>query len=393
MSAAEARRIAVRAQGLGRARSSAASGTRAIMNVFERIGLIQIDSVNVIVRSHYFPLFSRLGSYDITLLERLVWERRGRRLFEYWGHEASLIPLALHPLFRWRMERARRGEGTWGRIASIAREKPDYVRSILREVTERGPLASGDIAEHRRSGGGWWGWSEVKTALEYLFWSGALTTAKRRNFERLYDLPERVFAAEILALPTPDEPTAKRELLRIASRALGVATRADLRDYFRLEADANVRIDELVDAGDLLPIGVEGWPQPAYLARDTVIPRRAHASTLLSPFDSLVWRRERDRRVFGFDYRIEIYVPAHKRVHGYYVLPFLHGDRLAARIDAKARRDTGVLDIIAVHFEDDRPAAELREALRSELGALAAWLGLADVRVPRDMNTASRTAR
>ncbi len=393
MSAAEARRIALRAQGFGVPRASTATGARAIMTVFERIGLIQIDSVNVLVRSHYFPLFSRLGDYDVKLLERLVWEKRGRRLFEYWGHEASLIPLTLHPLFRWRMERARRGEGTWGRIAQIARDKPDYVRAILREVTERGPLASGDIAEHRRGSGGWWEWSEVKIALEYLFWSGALTTATRRNFERLYDLPERVFAADILALPTPDEATAKRELLRIASRALGVATRGDLRDYFRLEADANARIDELVENGDLLVTTIEGWRQPAYLARDVVVPRRVNASTLLSPFDSLVWERDRDRRLFGFDYRIEIYVPAAKRVHGYYVLPFLHGDRLAARVDAKARRADGMLDVIAVHYEDERPAIELRDALRAEFDALAAWLGLADIRLPRNMSTAGRTAR
>jgi uncharacterized protein YcaQ len=377
VSAPEARRIALRAQGFCGPPPGGANGTRAIMSVFERIGLVQIDSVNVIVRSHYFPLFSRLGSYDVKLLERLVWERRGRRLFEYWGHEASLIPLALHPLFRWRMARAARGEGTWGRIASIAREKPQFVAAILREVEQRGSLASGDIAQHRSTGGGWWGWSEVKIALEYLFWSGALTTAKRRNFERLYDLPERVFPSAVLAAPTPDEPAAKRELLRIAARALGIATRADLRDYFRLEVDANERIDELVEAGDLLAVAVDGWKQPAFVTPATVIPRSIDARALLSPFDSLVWERSRDRRLFGFDYRIEIYTPAAKRVHGYYVLPFLHGDRLAARVDAKARRDTGVLEIIAIHYEDGKPALELRDALATSLDELAAWLGLA----------------
>jgi uncharacterized protein YcaQ len=353
------------------------------MRVFDRIGLIQIDSVNVIVRSHYLPLFSRLGAYDRNLLERLVWEKRGRKLFEYWGHEASLIPLTLHPLFRWRMARAERGEGTWGRIATIARDKPDFVKAILREVEQRGPLGSGDIAEHRSTGGGWWGWSEVKIALEYLFWSGIVTTAKRRNFERLYDLPERVFTPDVLALATPDEASAKRELLRIAARALGLATRLDLRDYFRLDIDANERIDELVEAGDLLPVAVEGWKQQAYLARDTVIPRRIDASALLSPFDSLVWERSRDRRVFDFDYRIEIYTPAAKRIHGYYVLPFLHGDRLAARIDAKSRRDSGELDVIAIHYEDERPALELRDGLREALKGLASWLGLAKTTFPR----------
>lgn len=353
------------------------------MGVFDRIGLVQIDSVNVIVRSHYFPLFSRLGAYDATLLERLVWEQRGRKLFEYWGHEASLIPLTLHPLFRWRMARAERGTGTWGSVAAIAREKPAFVAAILREVRERGPLASGDIAEHRSTGGGWWGWSDVKVALEYLFWSGRVTTAKRRNFERLYDLPERVFAPEVLAAPTPDEAEAQRELLRLASRALGIATRADLRDYFRLDAEANARIDELVEAGDLLPVTVDGWKQAGLLARDIVVPRRVEARTLLSPFDSLVWERNRDRRLFDFDYRIEIYTPAHKRVHGYYVLPFLYGDRLAARVDAKARRESGVLDVIAIHYEDERPPLDLRAALRTSLDELAAWLGLPHVKMPR----------
>jgi uncharacterized protein YcaQ len=387
LSAAEARRIALRAQGFGSTRLTGACGARALMSVFERIGLVQIDSVNVLVRSHYFPLFSRLGAYDVKLLERLVWEKRGRKLFEYWGHEASLIPLTMYPLFRWRMARAARGEGTWGRVAAIAREKPGFVKAILREVEQRGPLASGDIAEHRSTGGGWWGWSEVKVALEYLFWSGAVTTARRRNFERLYDLPERVFAPAILAAPTPDEASAKRELMRIAARALGIATRLDLRDYFRLETDANERIDELVEHGDLVPVRVEGWKQQAYLARDAIVPRRIDARALLSPFDSLVWERSRDRRVFDFDYRIEIYTPAPKRVHGYYVLPFLYGDRFAARVDVKARRDTGVLDAIAVHYEDAQPALELRDELRVELEALAGWLGLTRVKIGRTTRT------
>jgi uncharacterized protein YcaQ len=373
----------LRAQGFGGPRRAGAPGTQALLGAFDRIGLVQMDSVNVIVRSHYFPLFSRRGAYDAQLLERLVWQKRGRKLFEYWGHEASLIPLTLHPLFRWRMARAGRGEGTWGRVAAIAREKPAFVAAILREVEQRGPLASGDIAEHRSTGGGWWGWSEVKVALEYLFWSGAVTTAKRRNFERLYDLPERVFSPALLAQPTPDEPSAKRALLGIAARAMGIATRADLRDYFRLEIDANARIDELVELGELLPVVVEGWKQPAYLARDAAIPRSVDACALLSPFDSLVWERSRDRRLFDFDYRIEIYTPAAKRVHGYYVLPFLHGDRLAARVDAKARRDAGVLDVIAIHYEDERPALGLRDDLRASLAELGSWLGLPRVELPR----------
>lgn len=383
LSSSEARRIALGAQGFGRARPQTPSGSRAILAVVERLGVVQIDSVNVVVRSHYLPLFSRLGGYDRKLLERLAWDTRARKLFEYWGHEASLIPVQRQPLFRWRMARAERGEGTWGRVASIAREKPDFVRAIMREVEQRGPLGSGDIAEHRSTGGGWWGWSDVKIALEFLFWSGAVTTAGRRNFERLYDLTERVLPPAILALPTPSEDAAKRELVRLAARALGIATRLDLRDYFRLGVDANARIDELVEQGDLVAVAVDGWKQQAYLDRDAVTPRRISATALLSPFDSLVWERARDRRLFGFDYRIEIYTPASKRVHGYYVLPFLHGDRLAARVDVKARREEGVLDAIAIHYEDARPTVDLRDDLLAELRALATWLGLARVNVRR----------
>jgi uncharacterized protein YcaQ len=381
LGAAEARRVALRAQGFGVEPPPRLPDMGMIMRVIERLGLVQIDSVNVIVRAHYFPLFSRLGIYDTRLLERLVWEKRGRKLFEYWGHEASLIPLTLQPLFRWRMARAARGEGTWGRIAAIARERPAYVAAILREVEQRGPLASGDIAEHRSTGGGWWGWSDVKLALEYLFWSGAVTTSHRRNFERLYDLPERVFPTAILAQPTPDEAVAQRELLRIAARALGVATRADLRDYFRLGSEANARIDELVENGDLVPLTVADWKSPAFLARDVVVPRTIDARALLAPFDPLVWERNRDRRLFAFDYRIEIYTPAAKRIHGYYVLPFVYGDRLVARVDAKARRDRAILDIIAIHYEDAHPAIDLRDALYRELERLATWLGLSEVRL------------
>ncbi|GAC1408478.1 MAG: winged helix-turn-helix domain-containing protein [Candidatus Velthaea sp.] len=377
LSVAEARRIAFAAQGFGKKRPDGVPGRRQISAAIERIGLVQIDSVNVLVRSHYLPLFSRLGNYDRTLLERAAYGGRTRSLFEYWGHEASFIPLALQPLFRWRMERALHGNGTWGRISEFATKRKKYGGSILAEVRERGPLAAGDLADHKRSGTGWWSWSDVKIALEYLFWSGQITTAKRRNFERLYAVPEDVFPASVLEAPTPDEAAAQRELVRIAARALGVATAVDLRDYFRLDAvDGNPRIVELVEEGALIPVEVEGWKQQAYLAAGTPVPRRIDVCALLSPFDSLVWERSRDRRLFDFDYRLEIYTPAHKRVHGYYVLPFAYGDRLAARVDAKAQRTASTLEVIAIHYEDARPSIDLRDALRSELELLAGWLGL-----------------
>ncbi|GAC1423580.1 MAG: winged helix-turn-helix domain-containing protein [Candidatus Velthaea sp.] len=377
LSAAEARRIAFAAQGFGKGRPAGPPGRRQISAAIERIGLVQIDSVNVLVRSHYLPLFSRLGNYDRTLLERAAYGGRTRSLFEYWGHEASLIPISMQPLFRWRMERATRGTGTWGRISEFATTRKKYGQSILAQVRERGPLAAGDIADHKRTGTGWWSWSEVKIALEYLFWSGQITAAKRHNFERLYDVPERVFPASVLSARTPDEADAQRELVRLASRALGVATAVDLRDYFRLDAvDGNPRIAELVEAGSLIPVAVEGWKAQAYLAAGTSVPRSIEVRALLSPFDSLVWERSRDRRLFDFDYRLEIYTPAHKRVHGYYVLPFAYGDRIAARIDAKAQRARSTLDVIAVHYEDATPSIEVRDALAAEIEQLAAWLDL-----------------
>ncbi|MFN2459655.1 MAG: winged helix-turn-helix domain-containing protein [Candidatus Velthaea sp.] len=348
--------------------------------MFARLGLVQIDSVNALVRSHYLPFFSRAGPYDRALLEALSFGKR-RTVFEYWGHEASLIDLELHPLLRWRMARAERGDGTWGRVAGIARERPAFVQRVHDEVRRRGPVAAGDIAEHRRGGGPWWDWSDVKIALEYLFWSGAVTTAARRNFERLYDVPERVFDAHVLARPTPPEADAQRALVLHAARALGVATESDLRDYFRLDlADARARVGELADAGELLSVAVEGWKQRAYVVRGTVVPRRLDTAVFVSPFDSLVWNRPRDARLFGFDYRLEIYTPAHKRVHGYYVLPFAYGDTLVARVDLRARRSEGTLDAVAVHYERRRPAVGIRDALQRELHELARWLGLERIR-------------
>jgi uncharacterized protein YcaQ len=379
LSIAEARRVALAAQGFGSARPATPTA-RHLKATIARLSLVQIDSVNAVVRSHYLPLFSRLGAYDRAALEQL-WYGKKRTLFEYWGHEASLIDLALHPLFRWRMARARSGRGTWGRVSAIGRERRSFVKRIYDDVHKNGPIAAGDIAGHSKGGDSWWGWSDVKIALEYLFWSGAITAASRRNFERLYDVPERVFGAAVLARPTPPEADAQRELMRLASRTLGIATEADLRDYFRLDVtDSKRAVAELCDAGDLLPVAVEGWKQQAYLARDVVVPRRVEAAALLSPFDSLVWNRARDTRLFAFDYRLEIYTPAHKRVHGYYVLPFVFGDALVARVDLRSRRAEGMLEVVAVHYESRKPPAGARDALRGELATMATWLGLDGVR-------------
>ena len=381
LSAAEARRLALAAQGFADGRTTGEPNGWDLRRVLKRVGLLQIDSVNVLERAHYLPAFSRLGPYPRDLLDRAS-ERAPRRLFEYWGHEASLLPVDLHPLLRWRMERA--AGDAWGGMRRIQRDRPELVARVLEQVAERGPVAASELAESEpRRSGPWWDWSDAKRAVEWLFWSGQVSAARRRRFERLYDLPERVLPPAVLTASTPPVAEAQRELVRVAARALGVAAERDLRDYFRLPAaDAKARVAELVEAGELTPVAVEGWGRTrAYLAAGARIPRAIDARALVGPFDSLIWERSRVRRLFGFDYRLEIYVPKPKRRHGYYVLPFLLGDRLVARVDLKADRAASVLRAQQVHLEEDAPAETIAE-LAAELETMAAWLGLDRVSQP-----------
>ena len=384
LSLGQARRVALAAQGFGEARPDLPS-RRHLLKATERLNLLQIDSVNVLVRAHYMPLFSRLGAYPSDLLDDAAYHRRRRVFFEYWGHEASLIRLELHPYFRWRMERAARGEGIYGGLATFGRERPDFIRSILRQVEERGPLSAGELENGGRSQGSWWGWSDGKRALEWLFWAGLVTTATRRGFERVYDLPERVLPDAVAAAPTPSPEEAQRELLRRAARALGIASERCLRDYFRLDvADARLRLAELVEAGELLPVGVDGWREVAYLDPAARMPRRVEARALVSPFDPIVWERTRTERLFDFRYRIEIYTPAEKREFGYYCLPFILGDRIVARVDLKADRTAGRLIVHSVHPEASVAAQDIAPALAEELALMARWLGLTDITAPRE---------
>jgi hypothetical protein len=385
LTADQARRVALAAQGFADPRPTATPDRRALRRVIARTGLLQIDSVNVLARAHYLPVFSRLGPYPNLLLENCAYKstkRAPRELFEYWGHEASLLPVDVQPLFRWRMADA--SIDAWGGMRRIAQDRPDFLKRILDDVRERGPISAGELAkahadERPRRKGPWWDWDEAKAGLEFLFWAGEVTTAARRGFERLYDLPERVIPADVLARPTPSREDAQRELLRMSAASLGVAAARELRDYYRLPAaDAKSRIAELVESGDLLPVDVAGWRVPAYVTPDLKVPRRVDAAALLAPFDPLVWERDRAERLFGFRYRIEIYVPAHKRVHGYYVLPFLMDEHLAARVDLKADRHAGVLRVQAAYLEVHVPDG-VPERLAAELAAMSDWLGLDDV--------------
>lgn len=377
LSLAEARRIAIAAQ-LFLGAGGAPRNARALADVVRRLGVVQIDSVNVLIRSHYLPIFSRRGSYQCGLLERAAYEQR--LLFEYWGHEASFLPVELYPLFRWRMDDARQGAGTWGRLRRYATSHQNLVDSVLGQIRDRGPLGAGELVDGGKSKGSWWGWSQGKEILEWLFWIGDVTTAHRRNFERIYDLTERVLPEAARAAPVPSRGLAQRELMLMGARAMGVGTARDLRDYYRLPArDAALRLEELVEEGKLLPVSVEGWKQQGYLHHEAKVPRASQVeevAALLSPFDSLIWERQRTERLFDFHFRLEIYTPVHKRLHGYYVLPVLLGDRIVGRVDLKADRRSGCLQVKGGSVEPDVKVTSVVAPLGELLMQLAQWLGL-----------------
>ena len=398
LSAAEARRLALGSLGFGAARPPRA-GASHVRATAARLGAIQIDSVNVLARAHYLPTFSRYGAYPMPALDDLAHGRR--ELFEYWGHAACFLPIDLYPLLRWRMDNQR---AIW---SALPKKQRVYVDSVLAEVRERGALAAGELSNGGRSTGPWWGWSDGKEALELLFRQGRLAIARRRNFERLYDIPDRVIPEPVLrsSPPAPDE--ARKSLLVRAARAMGVGTARDIARYFHIGAwwdrgtpqgprkptSMQHLFDELVEEKRLEVAHVEGWKAPAYVPSGVRLPRRVDVRAIVSPFDPLMWERKWTKAVFGFDYQIEIYVPGHKRVHGYYVLPFLLGDRFAARVDLKAERKASTLIVHAAYLEPGCAESAVARALAGELRALAAWLSLERFAVTRKGNLARALAR
>ena len=378
LSISQARRMALAAQGFADRRPTGRVDRRHVRKVFDRIGIIQIDSVNVLVRSQELPLFARLGPHPRDVLPKMLAEGE---LFEYWAHEASLLPVEAHPLFRWKMQS---GEGMWSGPASLARDQPGLVDALLQEVQARGPLAASDIEGRAGKSGPWWGWDHTKQALEVLFFTGRVSARRRSNFEREYDLIARMLPAELLVSDPPSEAEAWKELLVRAARAHGMGTAKDLADYYRLNTvRCRPLLEELVDTGRLVPASVVRWKGPVYAHPQATVPRRVRARALLSPFDSLIWERARTERLFDFRYRLEIYVPAPKRVHGYYVLPFLLGERLVARVDLKADRAGSTLMVRGAFGEDPVPSPEVAEELAAELLLMAEWLGLDRVHVAR----------
>lgn len=400
LSLPEARRIALAAQGFAQPdRSSRANWTR-IAKTVDALHLLQIDSVNVLVRSHYLPLYARLGAYDMAALDARSFANNSKRhFFECWAHEASLVPMKLHPLMRWRMERARAGDGIYSSMDRFGREEKAYLEEVLHFINANGPTRASEVPGGGKADGGWWGWSKGKMALETLFDQGLVTTATRKGFERLYDLPERVIPADILNLPTPPEAETFRTLLDMSGAALGIATETDLRDYFRLPvAEARKALAEAVEEGTLRPVSVEGWRHQAYLHKNAKLPRKAGGIALLSPFDPLVWNRDRAERLFGFHYRIELYTPEAKRKFGYYVLPFLHGEKLAGRLCLKAERASSTLKVNRSHAEPGEDHELLAQAMAKELGLMASWLQLDNFEIgkagglARQLSKASKAA-
>lgn len=374
--------MALAAQGFGRPQPSSPT-MREVQGSIDRLAQLQIDSINVVTRAHHMPLFSRLGPYDPALLERAA-GRAPRRLFEYWGHAASLIDVRLQPALRWRMAAA--AEDAWDRMSRIRTEHPSLVDDVRAEIADRGPLTSRQIEhEEERHRDHWgWNWSSVKTCLEWLFWTGEITAAGRnRQFERLYDLSERVIPPAVLAEPTPSREEADVLLTRRAAQALGIGTVRCLADYFRIStARARAAIEVLIETGELLPVTVSGWEAKGiYLWHAARLPRRIETRALLSPFDSLVFERRRLEQLFDFFYRIEIYVPEPQRVHGYYVYPFLLDEALVARVDLKADRARGVLRVNSAWLEEGADPDATAHALLGELASMAVWQGLSDVEV------------
>ena len=377
LSISQARRIALAAQGFADPAPAGTVDRRHLRRVMGRLKLLQLDSVPVVVRTQYLPPFSRLGRYDRALLDRIAYA--DDEWFEAWAHEASLVPVTDEPLLRWQKQRAEQGH-TWRGLVELARRERAYVADVLAQVAER-PLAAGELADPRRRSGEWWGSRSLGSmALDWLFRIGAVGIRRRGNFVKEFDLLERIVPAEVLARPTPSAEEAQRELLVHSAEALGVGTAGDLIDYYRLPVrEGRVRLGEVVEASAIDTVMVEGWTEPAYMHPRARLPRSVDSLTVLSPFDPIVWNRARAARLWDFDYRIEIYVPAAKRTYGYYVLPVLDGGELVARLDLKTDRASRVLRVQGAFSEPGVDQPELAERLRPHLQELARFVGVAGV--------------
>ncbi len=373
LSIADARALALAAQGFDTARPKTKATQRHVDALISRLGVIQIDSVNVLVRSQELPLFSRLGNHNRNAIPKATEQQK---LFEYWGHEAAHLPVEIHPLFRWKMEAARLGKAKhWG-LTSFYDDNKAFVKRMLKHVEKNGPTTSRELSTRTEKKGTWWDWDEAKVALEYLFLTGQLMSRGRgTDFARIYDTPERVLPGDVLNAPTPSEHDARKQLLVRSAIAQGVATASDLADYYRQKpTTVKPLITELVEEGELRTVAVDGWTEKAFIHRAAKLPKQLHATALLSPFDSLVWCRPRNERLFDFHYRIEIYTPKEKRKFGYYVLPFMMNGEMVGRVDLKADRANSKLLVHSVHTEKGVKRSTINDVLNNELRTMASWL-------------------
>jgi uncharacterized protein YcaQ len=381
----QARRIALAAQGFAEPRPTGRIDMRHLRKVVDRVGVVQIDSVNIVARAHFLPFFARLGSYPMELADRIGWG--SGEMAEYWAHEAALFPVSDWPLFRHRMESA------WNHWPSMGRwsaSNQDLLKAVLSEVRERGPLRPSDLEQHANNRrGAWWNWSDAKAALEALFFTGRVTVADRVNFQRYYDLSERVLSPNLVEARVGTEE-AHRLLMRKALRSHGIGTMADLADYYRMRKEPSIKaLAELVAVGEAEEVEVDGWKGPVYKDPAARVPRSIRGTAFLCPFDPLVWHRDRTERLFDFHYRIEIYTPPPKRVYGYYVFPVMHDGELVGRLDLKGDRQQGKLLVRGSYMEEGQDAGRISPPIAAELGTMAAWLGLADVVVEKKGNLAA----
>jgi hypothetical protein len=379
LSIADARALALAAQGFDTPRPASKATQRHVNSLISRLGVIQIDSVNVLVRSQELPLFSRLGNHDRNAIPKAT---ESQKIFEYWGHEAAHLPVEIHPLFRWKMEAARLGKARhWG-LTSFYDDNKAFVKRMLKHVETNGTTTARELSTRTEKRGAdkktWWDWDESKTALEYLFLTGQLMSRGRgTDFARIYDTPDRVLPKKVLDAPTPTEHDARKQLLVRSAIAQGVVTATDLADYYRQKlASVKPLITELLEEGELREVAVDGWAEKAFVHRSAKLPKQLHATALLSPFDSLVWCRPRNERLFDFHYRIEIYTPKEKRKFGYYVLPFMMNGQMVGRVDLKSDRANSKLLVHSVHTEKGTKRTMINDALDNELRAMALWLGL-----------------
>ena len=378
------------AQGFIDSRPTGRIDARHFSKMIGRLRVLQLDSVNVVTRAHYLPAFARLGSYDRLALDRWIYD--GGNMFEYWFHEQSCAPMSFQPMMRSRMD-GFQNHG-WSRLKELRENEPGYVQSVLEEIRSSGPLTSRQLSDPGEKTGAWWGYGKGKIALDHLFLTGQICVSRRVNFQRHFDIPERVLPRSVLDSATPTPEGADRSRVLEAAKALGIGTVADLADFFRMRKTETARaVESLVQKGDLDEVSVPGWGQPGYMRPDVVVPRRRRGTALMAPFDTLVWDRARTERMFGFRYRIEIYTPKPKRIYGYYVLPFMVDGALVGRVDVKADRQSGVLRVPGAFAEDGVDTSHVGKALAGELATMAEWLELGDVQVQRHGSLAEATRK